>query len=482
MALTIAGIGQLVGTVILGFYLSRLLQVEGLGIYATVMAVFQMVSIGCGIGLNSFIPCELPKDLSQTNRYLIHSGLVAVGSAVVLGLGLDLLVPHLGYLPETQTGLYIMSLSFIPTALLVVMNAVFIVYQKSEFITASTVASVVGRIVVSLLALHFGAGVVGLFVVYTAFSYLVLLVTAWFLARHVVVPHWDFSWPFMRAMLRSLRVFAALALLSTVFSQAEVVILSLLQGEAQVGLYAAALKLITIWYMLPTSYMTVVFPMLSAAYHESRPRAVAIQNRSFKYLFAIAFPLAVGLALAADALVQLYGAGFEESARALRLLAWSVPLVYCNMVLWRILLARGERRVVLRGQFIADSFRVLLALLLTPRLGYMGAAWALMGGTVVYTLYHSYFVRRDKTPLSLVRLGWRFALAALMMGALVWMLAPGAQLGVLVPLSAAVYAALVVALRAFTPEDWNLLRQLLKPHRAGEQVRNEVTLTDQRVL
>jgi len=245
-----------------------------------------------------------------------------------------------------------------------------------------------------------------------------------------------------------------------------------------VGLYTAALKLITMWYMLPTSYMTVVFPILSAAYQESRPRAVAIQNRSLKYMLAIAFPLAVGFAIAADALVQLYGDGFQESAQALRLLAWSVPIVYCNMVLWRILLARGSRRVVLRGQFIADMSAVLLALLLTPWLGYLGAAWAYLGSAVVYLLYHAYYVRRDKTPLPLVRLGSRFALAAAMMGILIWMFAPWVQLWLLVPLSAAVYAALVVLLRAFSPEEWQLLRKLFRPDVARQQVSKEVTLTD----
>jgi O-antigen/teichoic acid export membrane protein len=172
VALTVASAGQLVGNVILFFYLSRLLQPEGLGIFSTVLAIYSTVSLGCGIGLNIFLPRELPKDLSQTNRYLIHAGLVSIASALALLIGLDLLAPHLGYLPQTQTGITIMSLGLIPESLGVVLFAIFISHQKAKFITATSVSAILGRISVSLLALRLGFGVIGVIVVYAAFSYL----------------------------------------------------------------------------------------------------------------------------------------------------------------------------------------------------------------------------------------------------------------------------------------------------------------------
>ena len=109
-------------------------------------------------------------------------------------------------------------------------------------------------------------------------------------------------------MLRELKVFAGLAILNGLFSQSEVIILSLIGGETQVGYYSAALKLVTIWAMLPTSYMTATFPVLSATFQESRQKAIGIQNRSLKYLLALAFPLAVGITVTAGAIIPLiYG-------------------------------------------------------------------------------------------------------------------------------------------------------------------------------
>ena len=330
-----------------------------------------------------------------------------------------------------------------------------------------------------MLALRLGFGVIGVIVVYAVFSYLSILVNLFFLKRYILTPHWEFEWPFLWTTLRALRVFAALALLNALFSQSEVIILSLTRGETQVGYYSAALKLVTIWVMLPTSYVTAMFPVLSATYQESRQKATNLQNRSLKYLLAIAFPLAVGMFVTADAIIlTFYGPEYQESIGVLRILAWYLPMVFCNMVLWRVLIVRGEQRVVFRVQFINEIVQALLAVGLTSRFGCYGAAWALLGGNLTYLVCSVYYVRRDKTNLPLVQLSWRFVLASMVMGLFAWIFAPRVQLVVLIPLSAAVYAALVVVLRAFAPEDWMLLRKLLKPDGAGQQVRNEVTLTD----
>ena len=93
------------------------------------------------------------------------------------------------------------------------------------------------------------------------------------------------------------------------------------------------------------------------------------------------------------------------------------------MVLWRVLIVRGEQRAVFRVQFITEIIQVLLAVVLIPPMGCYGAAWALLGGNLAYAVYIAYYVRRDDTPLPLVQLSWRFVLASIVMGLLAWLCA-----------------------------------------------------------
>lgn len=461
LALTIASAGHLVGNVILFFYLSRLLQAEGLGIYATVIAVFQTAALGCGIGLSTLLPREIPKDFSQTNRYLIHGGLASVAGVVVLIVALDLLVPHLGYLPQTQTGLYIASLALLPESIQVILYAIFISYQKAKFIAANSLFLILGRISVSLLALRLGFGVVGLIVIFATFSYLALLMNFFLLNQYVLKPHWEFDKVFLHKMLRELKVFAALALLNALCSQSEVIILSLLGGEIQVGYYSAALKLVTIWAMVPTSYMTATFPVLSATYQESRQKAISLQNRSLKYLIALALPLAIGITVTAGTIIPMfYGPGFQESIGVLRLLAWYLPLVFCNMLLWRVLTVRGDQKIVFQVQLMTEVLQALLAVWLIPTLGYYGAVLGLLGGNLAYMVCLMYYVRRDQTPLPLIRMGWRFVLASAAMGIVAWLSIPWLHLLVVIPVAAVVYFVVLWILKAFSPEDVTLFKEL----------------------
>lgn len=462
IALTIASAGQLIGNIVLFFYLSRLLQSEGVGIYSTVLAIFQTASLGCGVGFSSLLPRELPKDLSQTNRYLIHASLVSAATSLVIIIGIILLVPHLSYLPQTKMGLYIISFALIPESMMVVLNAIFISHQRAEFITATGLMSVLGRILVSLLLLHLGFGVISLIVVCVIFSYLSVLVNIYFLKRHILAPHWEFDRQFLLQMLGELKVFAALALLNALFSQSEVLILSLSRGETQVGYYSAALKLVTIWSMVPSSYMMAMFPLLSATFRESPQKAVNLQNRSLKYLIAAALPLAVGMTVSAGAVIPLfYGPGFQESIATLRLLSWYLPLIFCNNMLWRVLFVRGEQRVVFQWQFITEVLQALLAVWLTPKYGCIGAALAVLGGNLAYTAYFLVYLRRVKSPVPLVRLGWRFLLASIVMGIMAWFFAPRLHLFALIPAAAVVYVAMLWILRAFSPDDLALIKQVL---------------------
>lgn len=461
IALTIANAGQLVGNIILFFYLSRLLQAEGLGIYSTVIAIFHTVTLGCQI-VDPFIPRELPKNLSRTNQYLMHGSLISVILAVILMAGLDLLAPHLGYLPQTQTGLYIISAAIIPEALNVVIFTIFISHQKAKYYSITSILTILGRIFASLVALRLGFGVLSLIGVYATFSYISFLLNLAFLWHYVAAPHWEFNFHFLVNMLRELKYFAGTTMLNALFSQSEVIILSLMLGETQVGFYSAALKLVTVWSMISTSYMTATFPVMTATFQESRQKALSLQNRSLKYLLALAFPLAVGITVAAGRIIPLfYGTGFDNSISALRLLAWYLPLAFCNTVLYRVLYVRSEQHVVFKVQLTTEIVQVLLAISLIPSLGVNGAALALLGGNLLYALFSVYFVQRNRQSLPLLQLSWRLATASMLMGLITWLLMPKFHLFVLIPGAALVYIAALFILRAFSSEDLILFKHIL---------------------
>jgi O-antigen/teichoic acid export membrane protein len=461
VALFAARVGYMVGSILLVFFLSRMLQAEGLGSYSTAMALYGLAELAGELGLSNFIPRELAKDLTKTNRYLMHASVLAVGSAVAAALVLAGLASHLGYSTETVLGIYLIVPALIPSALRVVIGAIFISHQKVKFETFTILFWTILRILLSLYLLRLGHGVISLMVVFAATSYLAMLNSVLFYVRYIGKPRWEFDLAFFWNMVRNLKTFVALALAGSVFAQCETIILSLFKGETQVGFYSAAFRLITVWYLIPQSFMSIVFPVLTQAYQHSIRKSEAIQEKSIKYLLAIALPLSVGgFAAAAPIVDQFYGPGFKESILVFRVIAWHTMLAFVNNVLWRVLLARDEQHLALRVQVIGGLTRIGLSLALVPWLGSLGAAWALMGGYGLYTVLHVYYIQRGGTYIPFLRLGWRFALASTVMGAFILIIGQQLNLILLVLLAGLIYAIMVFLLRAFSQEDWALFRQV----------------------
>jgi len=455
----------MIGSILLVFYLSHMLQAEGLGSYSTAMALFGLGELVCELGLSNFIPRELAKDLSNTNRYLIHTSVLVLASTSVTLIALVGLASHFGYSAETVISIYLISLALIPSALRMVTGAIFICHQRAEFEAFTTLFWTAVRILVSLYLLHQGYGVTGIVATFTVTSYLAFFNSLFFYIRYIGLPRWEFNLVFLRSMISEMRIFVALAIGGSIFTQAETIILSLVRGEIEVGFYSAAYKLITVWYLIPQSYMGVVFPIMTQAYQQSPTRSQAIQEKSIKYLQAVALPLTVGGFAAAEPIIKaFYGLGFEKAIIVFRIMAWHTVLAFINNVLWRSLLAAGEQRLAFRAQIISGLARVVLSFLFTPWLGSIGAAWALIGGYMIYTLMHVYYVQRVGIQLSYVRLSWRFAMAAAVMGIFTLAFAQQLNLFILVFLAALIYASSVFVLRAFSKEDLALFRQIWRQY------------------
>lgn len=207
--------------------------------------------------------------------------------------------------------------------------------------------------------------------------------------------------------------------------------------------------------------MTSVFPVLVGCRHVESDTARSLREKSIRYLFAVSFPIAVGLFIAAPPVLHwLYGDGFEPSVGVLKILVWTIPLVSLWSVLWRVLSARGEHGATLQSQIVTLVFRGLAGYVAIHFLASVGAAISAVASMLLLDLLLAHQVRRDGSHLSLVRLSGRLALAAVAMGFIAMLLHDHLQLWVLVFISAATYAAMIFLFRAFSAEDLIMLRNL----------------------
>ena len=474
--LATANIINLLGSFVLTFFIARQLQVLGFGIYSTIFLFLSMTAIISALGLGGYITRELARNLELTNRYFIHGTIIAFFASLIVAAILWVAIPFFGYAETTVLGIRLIAFSLLPASFSIVSETIFITHQRTEFALISNFVEMGGKIVISLLLLFSGYGVIPLIIVFIIFRYIAAFCEWYFLFRHIFRPQWEFDLPFAMTIVKGLGPFALLQILTGSFDQIEIVFLSVMHNETAVGVYAAAFKLITLWHILPSNLMQVIFPLMSQAYTQSAEQFHKLQEQAVKYLLALAFPLAAGTIACANLIIHFfYGEGYGASVLTLQILGLMIIITFIEEVMWRILVACDQENVALKAQVIGIIGRIIFSFLLIPSGSYIGTAWTLVIAFGLHTVVHMYFVQQVGNKIPYLRLSWRFAVAALGMGLVLSLTIPYLNINPVVDLFAAVaigvlvYPILAFGLKAVTPEDIDIVKRILRPPPAEEE-------------
>jgi polysaccharide transporter, PST family len=169
---------------------------------------------------------------------------------------------------------------------------------------------------------------------------------------------------------------------ASLYTTANVFLLSLVAPAAAVGQFAAAERVTRAASRFVPPIATAVFPRVTwllSTGAEARARRLAVI--ALGVLVALGVGLAALLAAFAEPIVTVvFGPGYEPAVPVLRILALLLPLVAITTALgqhW--LIARGLDRSVTLVTLAAGALNVVLVLVLVPSVGLTGMAWQLVG-------------------------------------------------------------------------------------------------------
>ena len=185
-----------------------------------------------------------------------------------------------------------------------------------------------------------------------------------------------------RRMLASGWSLAAAALLIAVVYRAGTLILATHAHNAEVGFYGAAFVLIMGAVMLVQAFGQALFPLMCR--HFSRGDIDALRrtlSRGLAFATTAALPMTVlGILAATPVIEMIYGSRYLPAVGMFRVLLSAVFLIAVNTVLSRGLWAVGGEKRYLRIILFQGTLTVLVALLLVPRWGGIGAGLSLVAG------------------------------------------------------------------------------------------------------
>jgi O-antigen/teichoic acid export membrane protein len=173
-------------------------------------------------------------------------------------------------------------------------------------------------------------------------------------------------------------------LLSTMMYNFDIIALKLMNRTAEIGVYAASYRCITVFSPFLLAIQSSVYPEFSRAWPDfSRIRRTAINVSLISF---IAFG-ASGLLLYAfggPILVLLYGEEYRSGAQYLQVLSWILPIQGLRTIPRQIVYAWRQQRVDTGNLAMAALTNVVFDILLIPNYGAFGCAVSSLAAELVF--------------------------------------------------------------------------------------------------
>jgi Na+-driven multidrug efflux pump len=256
-------------------------------------------------------------------------------------------------------------------------------------------------------------------------------------------------------------------------------ILRAFASEAAVGIFSAGVKYLDGLNVIPSYFILAIFPLICRYAQAGKESLVKAYRLAVQLLFIVALPIAVFFSFAATPLIQILGgaAYLPDSATALAIMVWSIPIGFVNSVTQYALIAVNQQRFLTRAFVIGVIFTGLANLifvrgirpgdlpgdpLLLPGYGSLAAAAILIPAELSLFIPFSWAVRRYVTAMPWLRLLGGPLLAAGVDAAAVWGLGRlGMPLLIALALGFVAYMAVLLVLGTFRGDDFAVLRARL---------------------
>jgi O-antigen/teichoic acid export membrane protein len=376
-ALTLAQLLYRGVSLLLSIALARYLGVVQQGVYGQILNFVAVFGAFCDLGIANLVIRDMNQDAERPAQLASsYFGLLLLTNAALF-VGAVGLALALGYDRSIVIGVALgaggMAFGGVSSAFYAVLAGRQRMKRIAVIQTANTATIAAGMIT----TMATGGGVIALSGVATVAGACTLL---FFLAPALrLLPELRLTLD-VRAALALLRRGLPFTLhvgLYVVFTRIDVLILNAFSDGYTLGIYTAASRLtypLTVFSMMA---VTAVFPVMSQYVQRQPAVAFAVARAAQRWLVLGGVLIALAVSVFSGPLVRvLFGAEYAPTAPVLSVLIWYIPIFSSYQVVSDLLVAANRVWQLVAISVLSLALVVVLNIVLIPRYGAFGPAWA----------------------------------------------------------------------------------------------------------
>ena len=379
-------------------YIARYLGPEAYGLLNYALSFVGLFATVAALGVDQLLLRELVRYPASQAMFLgTTAGLRFIGSAAAIVV-LSILLYVLDGTPEERVLVWIISISLLLQSLGGI-ESYFAAEVRSRYVVYVQVAQSILSLGVRIFLVEVEAPLVWFAVALTLDSVFLYLGLLWIYRKFGgALSAWRFDFGQAKTLLRASWPIIFTGVFVTIYLKIDQVMLKLMVGEYEAGIYAAAVKLSETWYFIPAIITTSVFPAILNARKTGSDLYLGRLQDLYDLMTLLSVGLALAVSLVASPLISwVFGPDFAEAGPVLAVHIWAGVLVFGGFARQRWVLAENLQGKEVWLNVAGAGLNVLLNLVLIPAYGALGAALATVLSYFV-ALYLMTYMIRDLRP------------------------------------------------------------------------------------
>ena len=391
--------------VLIFILIGRLSGPEQAGIFS-LATTYLLIITAVMLGLDDLLIRQVAREPDRARDYFGNFLLLRIVLAMVVYVVFVLILQNVLHYPvATTVPIVILCLSVVPDSLGFVAQSVMLGHRRFGAPAVIIGATNMLKMVVGAVVLLQGGGLIAvacLWLIGSVLAMIGLLSVALRQVGGLRRANWTNFAP-LRTHWHAALSFCGITTLLTLDSQMDTVLLSIFRGEAEVGWYNAATTIAFSLLTLSQAYRFAIYPLMTRYAQSAPDKMLGLFQKSLYYMAALSMPMVAGIIILAPQIISLiFGPRFAPTISVLQILISSVLFFFMSEPCNRLMLASDRQTKLVVFLSISTSVNIIVNLILIPRIGANGAAFARVCSSFVYfTLNYGYISRKMSSRVTL---------------------------------------------------------------------------------
>jgi len=219
-----------------------------------------------------------------------------------------------------------------------------------------------------------------------------------------IIDEWKIDFAYAKSLLKDAWPLILSGLSVAIYMKIDQTMLKNMVSASAVGNYAVAVKVTELWYFIPMSLASSVYPSIIKSKKESLEKYLRRLQYLYDVMAGIGLLIALPMTFLSDFAINLvFGSEYNQAGAVLAIHIWSGIFVFLGVARSRWIINENYQQTGMYFAIGGAVANVVLNIWLIPLMGILGAAWATIASQALSAWLLAFFV--NKTRISFYMLG-----------------------------------------------------------------------------